>query len=214
TPVVFGYSGDPVEAGLVNSYSRPGGSFTGATFMSYEVNAKRVELLHEAFPRVTRVAILSNPLHPGEQRELKESEHGAQQLGMGLSYTQIRSVAEIEPAFERIRAAGAEAMILLPDGLVMQHRMRIIEFAASQRIPVISGWSEFAKSGGTMTYGPNLKESFQRLAIYVDKILKGASPAELPVEQPTKFELVINLRAVKALGLQVSPMLLGRADEV
>ena len=214
TPVVFGYSGDPVEAGLVNSFSRPGGNFTGTTFMSYEVNAKRVELVHEAFPLVARVAILSNPLHPGEQRELKESEHGAQRLGLGLSFTQMRSVAEIEPAFERIRAAGAEAMIVLPDGLVMQHRKRIIEFAALQRIPVISGWSEFAKSGGTMTYGPNLNDSFQRLAIYVDKILKGANPGELAVEQPTKFELVINLKAAKAIGLEVSRILLGRADEV
>ena len=189
TPVVFGYSGDPVEAGLVNSFSRPGGNFTGATFTSYEVNAKRIELLHEAFPHVTRVAILSNPLHPGEQGELKESERGAQGLGMGLSYAEMRLVAEIEPAFERIRAAAAEAMIVLPDGLVMQHRKRIIEFAALQRIPVISGWSEFAKSGGTMTYGPNLKTVFQRLAIYVDKILKGANPGELAIEQPTKSNL-------------------------
>jgi putative tryptophan/tyrosine transport system substrate-binding protein len=214
TPVVFGYSGDPVEAGLVNSFSRPGGNFTGATFMSYEVNAKRVELLREAFPHVTRVAILSNPLHPGEQRELKESEQGAKRLEIGVSYAQMPSAAEIEPAFERIRAAGAEAMIALPDGLVMQHRKRIIEFAVLQRIPVISGWSEFAKSGGTMTYGPNLNDSFQRLATYVDKILKGANPGELAVEQPTKFELVINLKAAKAIGLEVSPILLGRADEV
>src|SRR6476620_10934425 len=203
TPVVFGYSGDPVEAGLVNSYSRPGGNFTGATFMSYELNAKRVELLHEAFPHVTRVAILSNPVHAGEQRELKESEQGAQRLGMGFSYTQMRSVVEIEPAFERIRAAGAEAMIVLPDGWFLQHRKRIIEFAALQRIPVISGWSDFAKSGGTMTYGPNLKTVFERLAIYVDKILKGANPGELAIEQPTKFELVINLKAAKAIGLGV-----------
>lgn len=214
TPVVFGYSGDPVEAGLVNSFSRPGGNFTGATYMSYEVNAKRLELLREAFPHVRRVAILSNPLHPGEQGELKESEQGAKRLEIGLSYAQMRSAAEIEPAFERIRAAGAEAMIALPDGLVMQHRKRIIEFAVLQRIPVISGWSEFAKSGGTMTYGPNLKDSFQRLATYVDRILKGANPGELAVEQPTKFELVINLKAAKAIGLEVPPILLGRADEV
>ena len=130
TPVVFGYSGDPVEAGLVNSIGRPGGNFTGATYMSYEVNAKRLELLREAFPHVARVAILSNPLHPGEGRELKESEQGAERLGIGLSYAHMRSVAEIEPAFERIRAAGAEAMIVLPDGLVMLHRRKIIEFAA------------------------------------------------------------------------------------
>jgi putative ABC transport system substrate-binding protein len=214
TPVVFGYSGDPVEAGLVNSLSRPGGNFTGATFMSYEVNAKRVELLREAFPHVTRVAILSNPLHPGEQGELKESEQGAKRLGIDVSFTQVRSAAEIEPALERIRAGGAEAMIVLPDGLVMQHRKQIIEFAALQRIPAISGWSEFAKSGGTMTYGPNLNASFQRLAIYVDKILKGANPGELAVEQPTRFELVINLKAAKAIGLDVPPTLLGRADEV
>jgi len=170
--------------------------------------------LREAFPHVTRVAILSNPLHPGEQGELKESGQGAERLGIGVSYVQMRSVAEIEPAFERIRAAGAEAMIVLPDGLVMQHRKRIIEFAALQRIPAISGWSEFAKSGGTMTYGPNLKASFQRLAVYVDKILKGANPAELAVEQPTKFELVINLKAAKAIGLDVPPTLRARADEV
>jgi putative ABC transport system substrate-binding protein len=212
--VVFGYSGDPVEAGLVNSFSRPGGNFTGATFMSYELNAKRVELLREAFPHVKRLAILSNPLHPGEPSELKESEKGAKRLGIELSYAQMRSVAEIEPALERIREAGAEGMIVLPDGLVMLHRRKIIEFAALQRIPVISGWSEFARSGGTMTYGPNLKAVFQRLAIYVDKILKGANPGELAVEQPTKFELVINLKAAKALGLDVPPMLLARADEV
>jgi putative tryptophan/tyrosine transport system substrate-binding protein len=161
-----------------------------------------------------RTSILSNPLHPGEQRELKESEQGAERLGIGVSYVQIRSVAEIEPAFERIRAAGAEAVIVLPDGLVMQHRKRLIEFAALQRIPAISGWSEFAKSGGTMTYGPNLKASFQRLAVYVDKILKGANPAELAVEQPTKSELVINLKAAKAIGREVPAILLGRADEV
>jgi putative ABC transport system substrate-binding protein len=214
TPVVFGYSGDPVEAGLVNSFSRPGGNFTGATFMSYELNAKRVELLREAFPHVKRLAILSNPLHPGEPSELKESEKGAERLGIELSYAQMRSVAEIEPALERIREAGAEGMIVLPDGLVMLHRRKIIEFAALQRIPVISGWSEFARSGGTMTYGPNLKAVFQRLAIYVDKILKGANPGELAVEQPTKFELVINLKAAKALGLEVPPTLLALADEV
>ncbi len=170
TPVVFGYSGDPVEAGLVNSFGRPGGNFTGATFMSYEVNAKRVELLRDAFPHVTRVAILSNPLHPGEQRELQESELGAARLGIELSFAQMRSAAEIQPALDRIRVAGAEAIIVLPDGLAMQHRKQIIEFAALQRIPVISGWSEFAKSGGTMTYGPNLNASFERLAVYVDKI--------------------------------------------
>jgi putative ABC transport system substrate-binding protein len=214
TPVVFGYSGDPVAAGLVNSFSRPGGNFTGATFMSYELNAKRLELLGEAFPHVKRLAILSNPLHPGEPGELKESERGADRLGIELSYAQMRSAADIEPAFQRIRAAGAEAMIVLPDGLVMLHRMKIIEFATLQRIPVISGWSEFARSGGTMTYGPNLQAVFQRLAIYVDKILKGANPGELAVEQPTKFELVINLKAAKAIGLGVPPMLLARADEV
>ena len=214
TPVVFGYSGDPVEAGLVNSIRRPGGNFTGATYMSYELNAKRIELLHEAFPGVTRVAILSNPLHPGERRELEESERGAERLGVRLSYAHMRSVAEMEAAFERIRAAGAQAIIVLPDGLVMQQRKQIIEFAALQRIPVISGWSEFAKSGGTMTYGPNLKASFRLLAAYVDKILKGANPGELPVEQPTKFELVINLKAAKAIGLDVPLTFLARADEV
>ena len=199
----------------MNSLSRPGGNFTGATFMSYELNAKRVELLREAFPHVKRVAILSNPLHPGEPGELNKSEKGAERLGIELSYAKMRLVAEIEPALERIRQAGAEGMIVLPDGLVMLHRRKIIEFAALQRIPVISGWSEFARSGGTMTYGPNLKAVFQRLAIYVDKISqRSGDPGELAVEHPTKFELVINLKAAKALGLDVPPMLLARADEV
>ena len=214
TPVVFGYSGDPVEAGLVNSFGRPGGNFTGATFMSYEVNAKRVELLHDAFPHVTRVAILSNPLHPGEQRELKESELGAARLGIELSFAQMRSAAEIQPALDRIRVAGAEAIIVLPDGLAMQHRKQIIEFAALQRIPAISGWSEFAKWGGTMTYGPNLNASFERLAVYVDKILKGAKPADLPIEQPTKFTFVVNLKAAKALGVTVPSQLLDLTDQL
>jgi len=213
TPVVFGYSGDPVEAGLVNSFRRPGGNFTGATFMSYEVNAKRVELLRDAFPHVTRVAILSNPLHAGAQRELKESEQGADRLGLGLSFAQMQSAAEVQPALERIRAAGAEAMIVLPDGLVMQHRKQIIEFAALQRIPVISGWSEFAKSGGTMTYGPNLKASFERLAIYVDKILKGARPADLPVEGPTRFDLAVNVKTARALGLTIPQSILSQTVE-
>ena len=214
TPVVFGYSGDPVEAGLVESFSRPGGNFTGGTFMSYEVNAKRLEILHEAFPQIGRVGILSNPLHPGEPRELKQTLLAAEQRGLKCTYVEMRSAAELTAAFERLDGEGTNALMLLPDSLAMNLRMEIIELAGRRRWPSVSGWALFARSGGTMTYGPNLKESFRRLAPYVDKILKGAKPADLPVEQPTKFELVINLKTAKALGLTIPSTVLARADEV
>jgi putative tryptophan/tyrosine transport system substrate-binding protein len=214
TPVVFGYSGDPVEAGLVASLSRPGGNFTGATFMSYEVNAKRLEILHEAFPQISRVGILSNPLHPGEPRELKQTLLAAEQLGLKCTYVEMRSAAELTAAFARLDAEATNALMVLPDALAMNLRMEIIELARRRRWPSVSGWALFARSGGAMTYGPNLKESFKRLAPYIDKILKGANPADLPVEQPTKFELVINLKASKALGLAIPPTVLARADEI
>jgi putative ABC transport system substrate-binding protein len=214
TPVVFGYSGDPVEAGLVNSFSRPGGNFTGATFMSYELNAKRVELLREAFPHVKRLAILSNPLHPGEPSELKESEKGAERLGIELSYAQMRSVAEIEPALARVREAGAEGMIVLPDGLVMLHRRknhRICSTAAYSRYFWMVRIRQIGRHHDLRTQPQSCIPAAGNIR---RRDSQGANPGELAVEQPTKFELVINLKAAKALGLEVPPMLLARADEV
>jgi putative ABC transport system substrate-binding protein len=182
--------------------------------MSYEVNAKRLEIMHEAFPEIGRVGILSNPLHPGEPRELKRTLLAAEHHGLKCTYVQMRSAAELTAAFERLDSEETNALMVLPDALAMNLRTEIIELAQRRRWPSVSGWALFARSGGTMTYGPNLKESFRRLAPYVDKILKGASPADLPIEQPTRFELVVNLKAAKALGLPISQSVLSRADDV
>lgn len=213
-PIVFAMSANPEKAGLVESLARPGRNFTGATFMSYEVNAKRLELLKEAFPALSKIALLSNPEHPGEHIELEVSRKAAASLGLTIQYVPVRSAEELDRAFSAIANAGVDAIVALPDALVMQHRARLIEFATRLRIPAVSGWPAFARSGGLMTYGPNLRQSFRMVARSVDKVLKGAHPAELPVEQPTTFELVINLKAAKALGLEVPPSLLTRADEV
>ena len=214
TPIVFVTSGDPVIAGYVKSFNRPGGNFTGATMMSYEINGKRLELLREMFPKVTHVGVLSNPMHPGEYGELKVTEATAEKLGLKLSYGRIVSAADVELAFNLVRSKGADAINVLPDGGMMRHREKFAALAAQQRIPVISGWQEFARAGGVMSYGPNVAKTYRRIASYVDKILRGSHPSELPVEQPTKFELVINLKTAKALGLTVPPTLLARADEV
>ena len=213
-PVVFGFSGDPVLAGFVRSLAHPGGNMTGATYMSVEINGKRLELVREAFPDIVRVGILSNPQHPGEPLEIAESQSAAQRLGLSIQYVQARTGPEVDVALGAFGEARAEAIVVLPDGLTMQHRAKIIEFADRNRIPVISGWSAFAQSGGLMTYGPNLRDSWRSVATYVDKVLKGAKPGVVPVEQPTKFELVINLKTARALGLTIPPSLLARADEV
>ena len=213
-PIVFGFSGDPVEAGLVTSLSHPGDNLTGMTFLSLELAGKRLELLKELSPRLSHVAILANPQHPGEQRERQASQAAARRLGVTLQYLQVRTVADFDDAFGKIVVERSGAIDAFPDALVMLHRTSIAAFAAKQRIPAISGWRDFAADGNLLTYGPNLWDSFRRLGIYVDKILKGAKPADLPVEQPTKFELVINLKTAKALGLTIPQSILVRADEV
>lgn len=213
-PVVFALSADPEKAGLVDSLARPGRNFTGVTLMSYELNVKRLELLKEVFPAARRVALLSNPEHPGEHIELEHSRRAAATLDVELQYVPVRSANEFGSAFAAIAKKGADAIIVLPDALVMQHRAQIIEFAIKRRVPVVSGWPAFARSGAIVTYGPNMREAFYAVARSVDKILKGANPAEVPVEQPTKFELVVNMRVARSIGLTLPPFLLARADEV
>jgi putative tryptophan/tyrosine transport system substrate-binding protein len=198
----------------VDSLARPGRNFTGVTLMSYEVNAKRLELLKEVFPSASRVALLSNPEHAGEHIELEQSRKTAAALGLTIHYVPVRSADALDPAFAAIAKGGSEAIIILPDALMMQHRARVIEFAMKQRIPAVSGWPAFARSGGIMTYGPNMREAFRALARSVNKVLNGANPAEVPVEQPTRFQLVVNVKTARALGLTVPPTLLARADEV
>jgi putative ABC transport system substrate-binding protein len=214
TPVVFGFSGDPVEAKLVTSIARPGGNLTGVSFLALELAGKRLELLREVLPRLSRVAILANQEHPGEAAELRESQAAAGLLGLKVHYVPVRRAGDFEGAFNRIEREGAEAIVAFPDVLIMSQAKAIAEFATKRSIPAVSGWAPFAAAGNLMTYGPNLDESYRIIAAYVDRILKGANPADLPVEQPTKFELVINLRTAKALGLTIPPSVLARADKV
>jgi putative ABC transport system substrate-binding protein len=214
TPVVFGFSGDPVEAGVVASMARPGGNMTGMSFLSLELVGKRLELLKEAFPGLTRVAILANPLHPGYRGELRTSEEAARRLGIMVQHFQVRGAKDYEEAFEGMTRSGSEAILAFPDATVIDQSEAIAAYAARRRIPSISGWSEFARRGNLMTYGPNLRQSFHYLATYVDKVIKGAKPAELPVELPNRIELVINLRTAKALGRAIPQSLLLRVDEV
>ena len=213
-PIVFATSGDPVESGFVDSIARPGGNMTGMSWLSFELVGKRLELLKEAVPRVSRVAILSNPQHPGEQRELRETQSSARAMGMTLDYYQTRTRAEFDAAYDAISKQNASGLLVFPEGVTLANRLGIIDFAAKRRLPSMLGWKEYVEAGGLMSYGPNRDESFRRIAVYVDKILKSTKPADLPVELPIRFELVINLKAAKQIGLTISPNVLARADKV
>ncbi|HSE86531.1 MAG TPA: ABC transporter substrate-binding protein [Candidatus Binatia bacterium] len=213
-PIVFWFSGDPIEAGLVQSLARPGGNATGMTFLAYELVGKRVELLKEAVPRVSRVAVLANPAHPGEQRELQETQTTARALGTTLQYHQVRDPADFGAAFDAVIKEKGNALLVFPDALTNAHREQIAAFATKQRLPSMFGWKEYVEAGGLLAYGPDLNESVKRIAVYIDKILKGTKPADLPVELPTKFEFVINLKTAKQIGLTITPNVLARADRV
>jgi ABC-type uncharacterized transport system substrate-binding protein len=207
-PVVFAFSGDPVAGGLVDTLAH------GRRNMAVQLNGKRLDLLKELSPSITQVTLLTNPIHPGEKLEVAESQRVAAALDMRLNYLQVRTPAEFDAAFQTMREVRTEAIVAVPDNLIMLARDRLAQFAMEQKIPVISGWGEFAHSGGLMTYGPNSTKFFRRLGVYVDKILKGAKPSELPIEQPTTFELVINLKTARAIGLVVPASLIVQADEV
>jgi putative tryptophan/tyrosine transport system substrate-binding protein len=213
-PIVFSMSADPVSAGFADSLARPRGNMTGVTLMAVEFNGKRLELLQEIVPDLRRVAIVGNPEHPGAHLERAFSEETARRLGLAIEYLPTRTRDELTSVLSAISAHPPQAISLLADGFAIQNRQTIIDFAMRHRAPVISGWPIFARSGAVCTYGPRLTESYQRLAYYMDRILKGANPDDLPIERPTKFEFVINLRTAKALGLTIPPSLLVRADEV
>jgi putative ABC transport system substrate-binding protein len=213
-PVVFGINGDPVEAGLVASLSRPGANLTGITALALELAGKRLQLLREAVPGVTRIAVLANASHPGSQAELRETQAAARRLGLSLQYVPVHSARDFDAAFEAITRGHAEAVVAFPDTLINRQAKAIAEFAGRRRIPAVSGWAEFAAAGNLMSYGPNLREFYRHMAVYVDKLLKGARPADLPVEQPTRFDLVINVKAARALGLSIAPSLLVQANDI
>jgi putative ABC transport system substrate-binding protein len=213
-PVVFGFSGDPIEAGVVASLARPGRNTTGMTFFASVLAGKRVELLKEAVPGTFQIAVLANPTHAGEVVEFRETETAAKGMNVAVKRYPVQVAGDFDSAFTAIAKQRANAVITFPDALMMAHRKEIAEFAGKLRLPSVGGWSEFADAGGFMTYGPNLLNSFRRVAFYVDKILKGAKPADLPIEQPKKFELVLNLKAAKQIGLTIPPNMLARADKV
>lgn len=213
-PVVFGYSGDPVEGIVVDSLARPGRNFTGVTFLSFNLVGKRLEMLKEVIPGLKRIAILANPQHPGQQGELLASQAAAKALGLALDYHPVRNDAECDAALAAVLKSHSEAMDVFPDALLMRYSEKIAAFAAKNHIPAISGWAQFAERGNLMAYGPNLRDSYRRLATYVDKIVKGAKPADLPVELPTTLEFVVNLKSAEALGIKIPQSLLLRADRV
>ena len=213
-PVVFGYSGDPVEAGLVDSFPRPGRNLTGISYLALELVGKRIELIKEVLPRLKRIAIVANPQHPGDQAERRASQVAATALGLSLAYFEARNTVQLGEALAAIEKSGSGAVVMFPVQNVITNRERIAAWAVKNRLPVASGWAQFTEGGNLMSYGPNLRESSRRLATYVDKILKGAKPADIPVELPTRVELVVNLKAAKALGITVPQTVLLRADQV
>jgi putative ABC transport system substrate-binding protein len=213
-PIVFGFSGDPVEAGLVASFARPGGRLTGIAMQSLELVGKRMEILRELMPRLERVAILANPAHPGEQLELRASRTAADRLGLNVQYLPVTSGRDFELAFPALLRERAQAIVAFPDALVMSQAKDIAEFAKRHGVPAVSGWSEFADEGNLLTYGPNLRSTWKQAAGVVDRILRGARPADIPVEQPSSFELVINQRAADALGVPIAPAVALRAERV
>ncbi len=211
-PIVMAVSVDPVQAGLVPSLARPGGNVTGVTFVSSELAAKRLQFLKEAAPRMTRVAVLWNPNHVDP--EYAETQAAGRRLGVHVQSLEVRGPGDFEGAFQAADVGRAEAIIVVSSRLMTFGRQRIIELAARRRLPVVSGWGPWAQAGALLSYGPDLNASVRRAATYVDRVLKGANPGDLPVEQPTKFELVINLKTAKALGLTIPQSVLVRADQI
>jgi putative ABC transport system substrate-binding protein len=216
-PVVFTALSDPVTSGLVTSLARPGGNITGVSFLAPEQVGKRLERLKEAVPGVSRVAVLWQPGDVPEttaKNLLKEAEVAARALGVRVQFVEARGPADFGRAFSEMTKAHADALSVLTSAKFFNERRRLVDLAAKHRLPAVYPWREGADSGGLMSYGPNVADLYRRTAFYVDKILKGAKPGDLPVEQPTKFELVINLKTAKALGLTIPPSLLQRADQV
>ncbi len=214
TVPIVSVSGDPVGLGLVASLARPGGNVTGLANLTSELAGKRLELLKEVVPRISRVAVLWNPDASSSALRMRETDAAAASLGIKLQPVEVRAANDFERAFSALKRERADALFPLRSPFISNHVKRIVELAAKNRVPGMYDASEFAEAGGLMSYGTMLADLDRRAATYVDKILKGAKPAELPVEQPTKFEFVINLKAAKQIGLTIPPNVLARADRV
>jgi ABC-type uncharacterized transport system substrate-binding protein len=212
-PIVMVGPGDPVGLGLIDSLARPGGNLTGLSFILIELAGKRLELLKEAFPKISRVAVLRIAAPVGEQ-QVKETEVAAQKLGIQVQSVQVQSADDFENAFLTITKGRADSLLIPRSPLIRTHATRIMDFAEKRRLPTMYDDRLFVEAGGLMSYGTNTLDFYRRAATYVDKILKGAKPADLPVEQPMKFELVINLKTAKQIGVTIPPNVLARADKV
>lgn len=213
-PVVFLHSGDPIEAGYADSWARPGRNGTGISLMALDLIAKRMEALKEAKPSMRRLAFLASPLHPGQKRELAASRAAAAQIGAEVTYYEVRTPADLAAALPALAAARPDGAILFSDALMSSHRRMLAEFFLEHRIPSAAGWSAFPESGHLLSFGPERNAVWRRLAYFVDKILKGARAADLPIELPTTFELVVNRRTAAAMGLSLPQTLLLRASQV
>jgi putative ABC transport system substrate-binding protein len=213
-PIVFLDVTDPVAAGLVDSLARPGGNLTGFSSIEAVLAGKRLELLKETVSKLSRVAVLWDPRNPGSTQEWKESQRAARELGLQLHSMEVSSADKYEDAFKEAIRARIGALAVLSNPLASSNQERITELAARNRLPAVYVQGSFITSGGLMSYGPDRTERYRRAAVFVDKILKGTKPADLPVEQPTKFEFIINLKAAKQIGLTIPPNVLARADKV
>ena len=213
-PVVYQLSADPVSLGIAADLAHPLFNATGITLMIAELNSKRIELLHHIVPDLRRIAVIANPLHAGVEFERRDSEAKARQLGITISFFPTANRTELDRAFDAIAADSPQAMLVFSEGFVVENRQYILNFAMSRHMPVVSGWAVMAESGAVCTYGPRLVESYRRVAYLVDRILQGAKPAELPIEQPTILELVVNLKSAKILGLTIPSAVQVQADRV
>jgi len=214
-PIVMISVADPVGLGFITSLARPGGNVTGLTFgVGMETAGKGLELLKEALPKVRRVAVLTNPANPGQPLALKNVKAAARSLGMQLQLLEVRGPDEFDGAFAAMARECVGALFVVSEAMFNLHRVRLADLAARNRLPSMHGFREDVEAGALMSYGPSLDAMVRHGTLFVDKILKGAQPADLPVEQPTKFELVINLKTAKALGLTIPPSVLARADQV
>lgn len=213
-PIVMAQDPDPVGTGFVASLARPGGNITGLSNIRSALSAKRLELLKEAVPGLAHVAVLGTLSTPGVAQELRETERVAEALRVQLQYLDVKSPQDIDSAFRAASTGRADAVVILASGFLLTHRIKVADLAAKNRLPAIYHATDFVEDGGLMSYGVTITDLFRRAATYVDKILKGAKPADLPIEQPTKFALVVNLKAAKQIGFTISPSLLLRADRV
>jgi putative ABC transport system substrate-binding protein len=213
-PVAYVFSGDPVSAGFARSLAHPDSNMTGLTLLAAEMNGKLLEILREMVPSVRDVAIVANPEHPGSHIERDYTDGAARQLGLRTEYFPARTRDELASSLEAMAASPARALSIFSDSFAVANRRQILDFAIARKMPVMSGWPVFADSGALCTYGPRLVDSYARLASYVDRIAKGAKPADLPVERPTTFELVLNLKTANAIGLKLPQSLLVRADRL